>query len=204
MFLDKCSSPNWCRNLKFIVLAIFSDRDQHRPDVLRGAPRSGGAQRRHCRLPDGVPIIVARKRFVAVVVGVVLQPRRIHVLRQTFGGGGGGYRQRGVTFLVPLLARTNDVGLRTRRKKCAVGFLGFFFFSGGFNDERTLRDVNEITLWMSTWFVFKCQNKWPPMHLLSSLVRLALCRQPKTKRTNDTSIWRHPNNKGIVHILVTL
>lgn len=67
----------------------LSDRDQHRPDVLRGAPRPGGAQRRHRRLPDGAQVVAHERR--------PRWPRRLRLLQQEADGGRRRRHQRGVS-----------------------------------------------------------------------------------------------------------
>ena len=81
-----CVKPN---ALTFLRVSS-ADRHQHRPDVLRGAPGTGRAQRRHRRLPDGAEI-VAHERLVH-------QSQRLHLLQQESGGRQRKLHQRGVTY----------------------------------------------------------------------------------------------------------
>lgn len=66
-----------------------TDHHQHRPDVLRGPPGSGRAERSHRRLPDGAEV-VAHERLLG-------QSRRLLLLQQEGGIWQRRLRQRGVT-----------------------------------------------------------------------------------------------------------
>lgn len=51
-----------------------SDLYQHRADVLRRAPSTGGAERRHRRVPNGDENITHERQHV--------EPQQLHVLQQ--------------------------------------------------------------------------------------------------------------------------
>lgn len=57
-----------------IISLSSSDLYQHWADVLRSAPGTGGAERRHRSVPDGDENIPPERRHV--------EPRQLHVLQQ--------------------------------------------------------------------------------------------------------------------------
>lgn len=116
----------------------LADCHQHRPDVLRRAPGSGGAQRRHRRLSDGAQVLAYER--------LLLQPRRLHLLQQEDDGGRRKLHQCGLnaggsTVLHGLVDRTppppalTDYLLSVRVRPCT------------FNSRMLVGAVSLVSVW---------------------------------------------------------